>query len=727
VNGSGKEDKWLKEGKRRENMKDNKKFLIFLSLVVASFVFLCGVLVLQTGLFKSATPDKFILLQNTPANDELIDSTQNMPPPSGSIRDAEPNLPVRLNYNAVGGLAGTVIIGAADPNIEDPDTGFKLQLQLSGIGASIKKATFSNGNGKGFNDRSLKNPKSLVLLAPANAANGSTVYSMENRSFVLPEKGVQLQLDSYSWKPLGITSGSDGSQSAAFETEINYGDKDKIFIIRKTYTVYPKSYLIDCNLTVENVSNTQQEYRFNMTGPVGIDKEDKRADDRTSVLCLNDRGQFVTDWKKINSFGNETVFNPALKGSFLWCGIVNKYFAALLVPLPDQNKQVCDWINGKLDEKGSRETLTKEKTGFGYGVSKFFTGKTDYENSALDGKTTILYKPNLVQTANENIGINLDIDYYKLPSSEARTYKFQLYCGPKDKSVFDSDERYSQFGFVNSINMPCCCMFCPIMAVIRPLAFGIITLMGWMHYALPNYGVVIIILVFIVRLLMHPLTKKSQVSMSKMSKLAPMVEEIKKKYANDKVEMNKQMMALYRQQGASPVLGMLPMLIQMPIWVALYTAIDASISLRGAKFLPFWITDLSAPDSIITFPSINLILFSISAVNLLPILMGVAFYVQQKFTPQQTAAASNPQMESTQKMMMWMMPILFPIMLYSAPSGLNLYIMASTFAGVIEQYVIKKHIEERQKAEAIGLVPVTSKTGGKIKKKKPKPFYKKYI
>jgi len=265
------------------------------------------------------------------------------------------------------------------------------------------------------------------------------------------------------------------------------------------------------------------------------------------------------------------------------------------------------------------------------------------------------------------------------------------------------------------------------MAVIRPLAFGIIWLMNIMYRALPNYGIVIIILVFIVRLLMHPLTKKSQVSMSKMGKLTPKMEEIKKKYANDKVEMNRQMMALYKEQGASPFLGMLPMLLQMPIWVALYTAIDASISLRGARFLPVWITDLSAPDSIVTFPSISLVLFSISAINLLPILMGVAFYVQQKLTPQQASAAANPQLAQQTKMMAIMTTVLFPVMLYSAPSGLNLYIMASTFAGAIEQYVIKKHIEQKDKAEAVGLVAVTSKTGGKVKKKKPKPFFKRYI
>ena len=245
-----------------------------------------------------------------------------------------------------------------------------------------------------------------------------------------------------------------------------------------------------------------------------------------------------------------------------------------------------------------------------------------------------------------------------------------------------------------------------------------------MYGFIGNYGVVIIILVFLIRLILHPVTKKSQVSMSKLSKLAPKAEEIRKRYASNKVEMNRQLMALYREHGASPIMGMLPMMLQMPIWIALYSAIYASIELRGAAFLPVWITDLSAPDALVRFATITVPLLGwrIDSLNLLPILMGLAFYLQQKLMP--TQAAANPQVAQQQKMMMIMLPIFFPLLLYKAPSGLNLYIMASTFAGVIEQYIIRKHIQEKEQAEAQRLVPTTSKTGGKVKKKKPKPFYR---
>ena len=190
--------------------------------------------------------------------------------------------------------------------------------------------------------------------------------------------------------------------------------------------------------------------------------------------------------------------------------------------------------------------------------------------------------------------------------------------------------------------------------------------------------------------------------------------------------MNKKLMELYREQGASPIMGMLPMFIQMPIWIALWSAIYTSIDLRGAPFLPVWITDLSAPDALISWPpiAIPLVGWMLSSLNLLPILMGVAFYLQQKLMPAQTAAPTNPQMAQQQKMMMIMLPLIMPLALYNAPSGVNLYIMASTFGGVIEQYVIKRHIQEREEQEAKGVVPVTSKTGGKVKRKKPKPFFR---
>ena len=187
-------------------------------------------------------------------------------------------------------------------------------------------------------------------------------------------------------------------------------------------------------------------------------------------------------------------------------------------------------------------------------------------------------------------------------------------------------------------------------------------------------------------------------------------------------------MELYKENGMAggAIMGCLPMLLQMPIWIALYTAVDTNVALRHQGLFPVgWITDLSAPDRLIPFgltePWTLPMVGGIDAFNLLPILLCIAMFLQQKLSPQASMAAANPQQKSQQKMMYLMMPVMMLVFLYTAPSGLNLYIMASTFAGVIEQHVIRKHIREQEAAGAVTAVATTRKISGRMETKKRKP------
>ena len=699
-----------------------KKFLI---VILVSFVIFCGGLVVQSGLFdlsgnaQAEPANRCILLQQK--------AGQNMPAgpnePSPKVQHLEA---ADFNdFSATGGPAKSVILGAKDPKTEDPDVGFKLQVELSSKGAAIRKATFSNGNNKGFDDRNYRNPQPLVLLNPVRWSDGSEILSMANTELLLVQQNRQFALDKLSWEGFDVETAEDGSQTARFVVVINDPAGQPILKLNKTYRLSVGSYLVECNLIVENLSSSEQQVRFNLAGPTGIAREGDRGDVRKVVGgFMTSQGSVVSASQGIlSSFfakfrgelglkdateryqnalrsGNEDDLRDAkrmlrighnLPDNFLWAAITNKYFTAILRPVPGQGENYCDWLSDQ--------------------TARFYNPDQDARADSGD----------------EAIGVNLEIALAALaPAGQAsseKAYAFQLYLGPKDRTLFQKNELYRTLGFFHTIDfMPCCC--CPA-NIIRPLAFAILAVMKGMYGFIGNYGVVIIILVFLVRLALHPLTKKSQVSMSKMSKLAPRTEEIKKKYANNKTEMNKQLMALYKEQGATPIMSMLPMMAQMPIWIALYSAIYASIELRGAPFLPFWITDLSAPDALIRFQGVTLPLFGmVDSLNLLPILMGVAFYLQQKLMPSQPAASTNPQAAQQQKMMMVMMPILFPLMFYKVASGVNLYIMASTFVGVIEQHIIRKHIEKKEHQEAQGLVSVTAKTGGKVKKKKPKPFFR---
>jgi len=652
----------------------------YLILVVAGFCLFCGWLVVESGVLEDFGQGGrgCILLQQVAAGEQpqAEAAPEEVPAPTTDKLQAA----TAITFGADNAPASTVVLGSVDPR-----SGFKYLLELNSKGAAIRTATFSE-----YDDRDYKNPRPLAVISPIRKSDGSEILAMANTQFVFVEPQLQLSLDRLDWRSIDVETADANSQAAGFEAVIKNEDTgEPVLKLTKTYKVSRDSYLLDCDITIENVSRTEQRVSFGLDGPCGLNREGSRTDVRKVVAGFRDSngqvGAVSLDQGKLlkaQSPDKRRLNKPG--GNLLWAAVVNKYFAAIAVPLPDEGKDYCDWM--------------PERTG------RFYNPDGDSKADSGD----------------ETVGLDLKTATNTLAAEASKTYRFQLYIGPKDKSFFDKNERYRELGFVHTIDFMGCC--CPAW-VINPLAFGILAIMKWMFGFIPNYGVVIIILVFLMRLVLHPVTKKSQVSMSKMSKLAPRAEEIKKKYANNKAEMNKQMMALYREQGASPIMGMLPMMVQMPIWIALWSAVYASIDLRGAAFLPFWITDLSAPDALFRFPAFTLPLFgTLDSFNLLPILMGVAFYLQQKLMP--SPAAANPQAAQQQKMMQIMLPLMFPLMLYKGPSGVNLYIMASTFAGVIEQQVIRKHIQEKEKAETEGLVSATSKTGGKVKKKRPKPFFK---
>jgi len=682
-------------------VKGNMNVKTVFILVLAGFLVLCAGLIVDSGFFRTmpAAPGANPVLTEAPASGRgavlLQQTTEVAPPTSSPVPEEAMPLPVpqlqaptAIGLSAEGGPRQEVTLGSTDPA-----RGFKHQLVLDSIGAAIRTATFSE-----HETREGQTRQPLVFLAPVQV-NGRTILSMANGALTLPDQRQRLSLDRLSWRSLGLERLPQGGEAASFEAMIVGAGNQPVLKLTKTYRVHPDTYLLDCTFGIENLTNEPQQVQYELMGPAGVEEEGLGTDMRKVVAAFRTRQGHVSSVRlDVRALSKATTpqdrsLRPREADSvFLWAAAVNRYFAAIVVPGPVDANRPGDWI--------------AERRGAFYDLDG---GRRDPQHST--------------------IGLQLSSTTITLPpagqADSARSFPFHVFVGPKDKRLFDRTDLYRQLAFVQTIDFAGCC--CPA-SIISPLAFGILAIMRWMYFIIPNYGVVIIILVLLMRLVLHPVTRHSQVAMSKMSKLAPRAEEIKKKYGNNKAEMNKKLMELYREQGASPIMGFLPMFVQMPIWIALWSAIYTTVDLRGAPFLPFWITDLSAPDALWTAPSpivIPLLGWTIRSLNLLPILMGVAFYLQQKLTPmQQPSAATNPQMAQQQKIMMIMLPLMMPLFLYNAPSGVNLYIMASTFGGVIEQYFIKKHIKEKEEQESQGLISVTSKTGGKVKKKKSKPFYR---
>ena len=244
--------------------------------------------------------------------------------------------------------------------------------------------------------------------------------------------------------------------------------------------------------------------------------------------------------------------------------------------------------------------------------------------------------------------------------------------------------------------------------VIRPIAeYIMIPLFSLLRMLIPNYGVVIIVFAFIIKVALHPLSKSSMKSMKRMQALTPLMNEIREKHKDNPEKMNQQIMNLYKEYGVNPAAGCLPLLLQMPILFALWSVLRSSIELRQANFI-WWINDLSIPDTVLTLP-FTIPLLGMNEVSGLALAMGATMFIQQKMT------VTDPR----QKAMVWMMPVMLTLLFNSLPSGLNLYYFVFNLLSIVQQVFINKHHSD----EPLRKVDPKKRSGGimgKLTKDLPK-------
>ena len=241
---------------------------------------------------------------------------------------------------------------------------------------------------------------------------------------------------------------------------------------------------------------------------------------------------------------------------------------------------------------------------------------------------------------------------------------------------------------------------------LRFMSVGILKLMVWMYRFIPNYGVVIIILSILTKLLFYRLTHKSFKAMKDMQRIQPRLKEIQEKYKGDRDRINKEVMKLYKEAGVSPLGGCLPLLLQMPVFIALYNVLSNTIELRNAPFVS-WINDLSSPDVLFDFGS--KIPFIGSEFHLLPILMGGAMVYQSKLGGSPTGDAVPA---AQTKMMTYLMPIIFTIFFYGMPSGLVIYWLVNNVLSIVQQYFVQKELEAEE-ATSLAMAGGSATAGGK--------------
>jgi len=230
--------------------------------------------------------------------------------------------------------------------------------------------------------------------------------------------------------------------------------------------------------------------------------------------------------------------------------------------------------------------------------------------------------------------------------------------------------------------------------ILSPLEKGLKWLLQLFYKLVRNYGIAIILLTLFVKILFFPLTKKSSEATLRMQSVAPKIKELQEKYKDNRQKMNEAMAELYKKEGYNPLSGCLPMLLQIPIFFAMYNLFNNHFDLRGAMFIPGWIPDLSLPEAIWNFPEgFKLPLLGWTALRPLPFIYlgSQLLYGKVTQTPDQQG---NTQM----KMMLYVMPIVFFFVLYNVPSGLLIYWIFSNVLTMVQQVSINKYLAPKRAA-----------------------------
>ncbi|MGD9781449.1 MAG: membrane protein insertase YidC, partial [Kiritimatiellia bacterium] len=331
----------------------------------------------------------------------------------------------------------------------------------------------------------------------------------------------------------------------------------------------------------------------------------------------------VNFFVRLFSFGNRNGKQTPLHVD--WAAVKNKYFVQILTP-----------IDGSADQ-------CRIETARGAPVKSSFMG--------IFPRTTIPIA---------RVAASLLLPDFDLAPGQVLEQNATFFIGPKVYTELKANgphqEDVLQLGFW------------------RVVGIWILKIMVWIqaHVWPYSYGVAIILLTFLIRIVFWPLNHKSMVSTRRMQEIQPLVTALKEKYKGDAQKQQQEMMALYKEHKINPMGGCLPMLIQIPVFFALFVVLRGAIELRFSSFL--WISDLSTPENL--FKDVLPI-----GLNILPLFMGVTMWLQQKMTP-----TSDPQ----QQKMMMMMPVIFTFMFYSFPSGLSLYWSVNQVMMIVQLAWMKK-------------------------------------
>ena len=349
-----------------------------------------------------------------------------------------------------------------------------------------------------------------------------------------------------------------------------------------------------------------------------------------------------------------------------------------------RNQYYLSWLGGlSPTEKNVKDDLT-HFGGYAYLGDELLTSSGKNENEVIatqKGQThwsavTTKYFISAIIPETPGVGASVGakqidgrpIYNVKINQSASSSNRFTLYVGPLDYKTIRSFDN----GLEKTMSLG--------WAIFRPLGRLVTWSLAKLYTLIPNYGLVVILFAFIVKILLNPLTKQSFVSNKKMQALQPEIQKLKEKYKNDPQRASRAQMELFKERGVNPMGGCLPLLLQMPILISFFTVFRSTIEFRGAPFIA-WISDLSAPDTLLSIGGFP--------INVLPVFMGLTMFLQQKMM-------ATPGAGGQQKFMLYFMNVFFLFLFYSFPSGLNLYYSVFNVLSIVQQkYFIPDVVPEK--------------------------------
>ncbi len=650
--------------------------------------------------------------QDTPAAEQGSPADTPAAPPAGDEAPAPATSPAPTATAAPDPIEGlrvqpAEIAESSSLGSIDRDSDYAMRVDFTGWGAAIKTITLSQFNEEVVLTDHEGERRPLVIQDVITAPAGEQqlrAYAFAAQSVTV--NGTTINLETVRWH-----READGHYSV---TLVDGADQPVLRIDRRFVLsdLGPRrGHDLTCFQTFRNLSGRELQVQWNQNGQAELEADQGYLGDRRQFIAgyynlrLDaNRFRVYTDGtlvnradavKSIDAAGGVWPLWPSEnveeKTELAWIATVNRYFAVALhqpVAVPE--------------ELANRQRVVVPGLERDFPVVRLQTLGRAGQDVDRRAVVTVLRSRTMTLAAGATDELNI-----------------AMFAGPRDPQLF-AQAPYSWMHFNEMIRYEMGCAWCTF----QPLARGLLWFLRTIYSVVRDWGVAIIILVLVVRLVLHPITKRSQINMTKMGKamqaMQPEMEKIRTKYKDNPQKLQAETMRLYREKGVNPanLLGCLPMFLQMPLWIALYAMLAFAIELRHqpAFYGIFqtisggswgFLSDLSSPDRFIRFFEEERKFFMIdySSLNLLPLLMGVVFYFNMKLT---TPPPANEQAAQQQKIMKWM-TLLFPLILYSAPSGLTLYILASTGAGMVDSYFVRRHIKREEEA------------GTLFAKKEPKP------